>query len=241
MAIPNMATIRAYRRPAYLLLLRPAETPLDRNVTKFGGLPYLLQHERWPVCTGCHQPMTFMFQTHLRDLPGGLRIGRYDFLTFYYCVNCAPRSSLEGKGFHLELRRTSPHDELQPAHFAFRREELSEPRECAVVFRPFDDLPTGEMLVSVLGTDEAAHADYMKYLEQVRGGNLFASKIGGYPCWIDAEPTMRCRCGLAMKFFAQIGSEEEANLLWGAGGVLYLFHCPHACEPHALCFVIQSE
>jgi len=239
--IPHLPTIRAYRRPAHLIIPRAAETPLARHVTKFGGFPYLLQNERWPVCSACQEPMAFVLQVNFADLPPQLRLGRYDLLAFYYCLDCCPRSSLDDKGFQLHLRRTSPHDELQPAHFALRRDDKAEPQECAVVFRPFEDLPPAESIVAILGTDEEAQSEYERYVEILRGGNLYASKMGGYPSWIEAEPTMRCQCGAGMRFLAQIDSEEQANLLWGNNGVLYLFHCPQPCDPWAVRFVIQSE
>ena len=239
--ISHLPAIRAYRRAAHLMVLHRAETPLARSVTKFGGLPYLLQDEQWPICSRCRRPMSFVFQANFGDIPGTFRLGDYDLLTFYYCLNCCPRSSEEAKGYRLQLYRTAPGDALQLAHFALRRDEVSEPRECAIAFRLIEDLPPAETVVTILGTDERVLREYERYVERLRGGNLCASKIGGYPYWIQVEPTLRCRCGVAMRFLAQIESEIEANLLWGDNGLLYLFHCPQLCSAESVGFLIQSE
>jgi len=239
--IPHLPAIRAYRRTAHLMILHRAETPLARSVTKFGGLPYLVQNEQWPVCSVCHRPMSFIFQANIADISGVFRLDDYDLLTFYYCLDCCPRSSQEERGYRLQLRQTSRGDALQAAHFALRREEAAEPCECAVVFRPIEDLPPAETLVAILGTDEGVLDEYNRHIERLRRGNLCASKIGGYPHWVQVEPTVRCRCGMAMRFFAQIESEVEANLLWGDNGVLYLFLCPEPCSAESVGFLIQSE
>ena len=152
--IPHLSAIRAYRRTAHLMILHRAETPLARCVTKFGGFPYLLQNEQWPICSGCHRPMSFIFQANFRDLPGTFRLGDYDLLTFYYCLDCCPRSCQEAKGYRLQLHQTSPGDELQPAHFTLQREETAEPCECAITFRLIEDLPPPETVVTILGTEE---------------------------------------------------------------------------------------
>ena len=232
--------IRAYRRPAHLLILHRAETPLARNVTKFGGVPYLLENESWAVCSRCHEPLAFVFQANSADLHASLRLGRYNLLTFYYCLSCCPGYSGDGIGYSLRLRQMAPQDTLQAVPFALRRDEANEPTECAAVLRPIEDLPPAEAVVRILGTDENTLQEYQARLQALRGGSLSASKIGGYAHWLQAEPTVRCRCGATMRFWAQVGSEAEANLLWGANGILYILYCPKLCGGDPLGFLIQS-
>lgn len=238
--IPHFPAIRAYQRFAHLLIPHRAETPLARNVTKFGGFPYLLENEHWPVCSLCQNPMAFVFQAKFADLADALRLGRFNLLTFYYCFDCCPRTAQERGGHYLRMRQIAPQDALQPAPFALHRKEADEPNECALVLRPIEDLPPAETVIGILGTDENTLQEYERRLETLRGGNLCASKIGGYPYWIQAEPSLHCRCGASMRFWAQIDSEAEANLFWGTDGVLYLFYCPRLCKPDSLGFIIQS-
>lgn len=240
--IRNLAAIRAYRRPAHLMILRPAETPLDRMHTKLGGLPYLLENERWPICGGCHQPLTFMFQTRFSDIPPGtFRVGRFNLLTFYYCLDCLPHGSHEPGGYDLRLRKTSRADVLQAASFAMHDPDMPDPRECAIVFRTIDDLPPTEKVLSIIGASEEAVDEYERHMEVVRGGNVRASKVGGYPHWIQTAPKHRCACGKTMQYLAQIRSNPEYNILWRNNGVLYLLYCPEACSEESVAFIIQSR
>lgn len=240
--IPQLPAIRAFRRRAHLMILRKAETPPARTVTKIAGLPYLLENERWPVCSSCHQPMTFMFQIGFRDIPpGDFRIGRYDLLTFYYCLKCEPRGSHEPGGFCLRLHQISRDRPLQPATFAVRDPDANEPQECAIVFRPIEDLPPAERVVSIIGSDPDRLAEYERFVASLRGGKLRASKVGGYPHFLQTRPTVHCRCGMSMRFLAQIDSETKANLVWAGGGTLYLFYCPNACTSESVAFLIQAQ
>jgi uncharacterized protein YwqG len=55
----------------------------------------------------------------------------------------------------------------------------------------------------------------------------YATLIGGYPRWIQNDSVQTCNiCHAEMEFFAQIDSEEAANLMWGDTGSVYLFRCP---------------
>ena len=239
--IRNLPAIRAYVRKAHLMILRCAETPIDRTSTKLGGVPYLTETDRWPICQACHQPMTFMFQANLSDIPpGDFRIGRHDFLSFYYCLNCQPHGSHEDAGYHIELRQLERAAELQTSSFAMHDPDRPEPKECAVVFRSIDDLPPPEKIVCILGAEDEAIEEYEQHVEQVRGGRLEASKIGGYAYWLQTQPTVRCSCGATMRFLGQIHSNPKFDLLWANNGVLYLLYCPEACTPNSVAFVIQS-
>jgi len=57
---------------------------------------------------------------------------------------------------------------VQSANFALRADPAA-PRECAVVFRPIEDLPSTEAVLTILGTDEKTLEEYETYVESLRG------------------------------------------------------------------------
>lgn len=239
--IPHLPAVRAYKRTAHLMVCRCAETEIARAATKIGGLPYLLASDRWPLCQSCRRPLGFVFQINFGDIPpGDFRIGSWNLLSFYYCLRCAPQDSRAPGGHYVALREIRRGDVLENASFALRDPDVAEPLECSVAFRPIEDLPPAETVVSILGTDERVLEDYSHHIEQLHGGNRMASKFGGYPLWLTGPPTFHCSCGATLRYLAQLQSNPKANVVWRDGGVLYLLHCPRACDPRSVGFTIQS-
>jgi hypothetical protein len=58
-----------------LLAANNGLAPMDGNVrhSKFGGSPYVMRGESWPVCGSCHIPLTFFFQLRFDHLPPEIR------------------------------------------------------------------------------------------------------------------------------------------------------------------------
>lgn len=65
---------------------------------------------------------------------------------------------------------------------------------------------------------------YEKVVQKLIGGQDFQSQLGGYPRWVQGESTPVLNNGENMKLLFQIDSEENAELMWGDVGLVYVFY-----------------
>jgi hypothetical protein len=56
------------------------------QASKFGGTPWLASNEPWPACNGCSQPLRFVLQLAVSDVPESARWAlRSDLLQLFLC------------------------------------------------------------------------------------------------------------------------------------------------------------
>jgi hypothetical protein len=82
---------------------------------------------------------------------------------------------------------------------------------------------------------------YQSAVEELLGEEPnFRTQIGGYPHWVQGAATPDCKiCNKPMRLLAQIDSEEDAGIMWGDSGSVYLFECaahPDQIEMRLQCF-----
>ena len=67
----------------------------------------------------------------------------------------------------------------------------------------------------------------MASVETLGGLTDYATIVGGYPHWVQGEATPGCDvCKSGMRLLAQIDTEDEADIIWGDVGCVYIFYCP---------------
>lgn len=80
--------VRFYRPKCVLAALQP---PQDRLLSKFGGQPWGFPQDRWPVCSGCANPMSTVAQ--LVHAPPVIDLGRAgSALHLFFCADVACRT-----------------------------------------------------------------------------------------------------------------------------------------------------
>lgn len=236
-------------RPCTTLSPRPVEDALPAAATKFGGVPYAEAGERWPVCGGCGGGLSFICQWNMAEcahVPGAT--GLY---AFYYCHGCGSWGDLPSDLKDAWAVRHYPSP--QPGRAAAL--EDSSPTdartvECSCVLAEEPSLPdwdgVGEVaprIVELSGAlDEAEPWEpYSEIAEGLLGGEPdYRTQVGGYPRFVQNADFPECPdCGERMALLAQIDSEEEAGIMWGDSGSVYLFGCgrhPAQVQMRLQCF-----
>lgn len=196
--------------------------------SKFGGQPYAESGDEWPVCPDCEHELSFVCQLkHLHQ---------DELLVFYYCNDCGPWGLAdESEGQWVARRYPAPSMEKRhPINRETEDEQGFIP--CLVKTAAVTSLPDWEGLdfVNEAITKHCCEADddepweiYDAAVERSGALNDYATLIGGYPRFVQGAVQPNCpKCQQSMVFYAQIDSEEQANIMWGDLGLIYLFQCP---------------
>lgn len=203
--------------------------------SKFGGVPYAEEGDTWPICTGCGSELDFIAQLSEES--------EVSLHTFYYCFDCFPWGFNAAERGQWEI--ISYQNPLLKNHKLISRTTESETAvtPCVVSESPVKVLPDWESLQSIIPAASELCSSFEKDSEwdayeaaTIRQGCLddYSTLIGGYPRFVQGEVQPSCDvCGKPMTFFAQIDSEDEANVMWGDVGLVYFFRCAeHKGEFH---------
>ncbi len=194
---------------------------------KFGGAPYAEAGDTWPVCTGCDEELEFVVQ--LED-PSADCLHQ-----FFYCFECFPWGSGPDEDGQWAIR--SHHGPSMDRHVEMTRRSASEPEvtPCTVTVSSVRVLPSWDGIdsVSAAATELARAVDpdrpwaaYAAAVERQDCLDDYATLVGGYPRFVQGEVASECpTCRSPMAFFAQIDTEDEAGIMWGDVGLVYLFRC----------------
>ncbi|WP_447893903.1 DUF1963 domain-containing protein [Vreelandella sp. GE22] len=224
-------------------VLTPQADPAMAGPTlasKFGGVPYAETGTEWPTCGLCEQPLSFILQMH--DASANA------LFVFYYCFYCLPfgddprdRALWHAQWFQapasdrqiLLERPCADNDATTPCRITTHSARVLPDWEGVDTHSPQAEALCGELDP---GSPWQALFD-----ATTRAGCLDELKSwqGGYPHYLQGEHVPDCpHCQAPMTFLVQIDSEEEANLDWGAVGLVYLFYCER--HPQIFEFVRQN-
>jgi hypothetical protein len=210
---------------ASVLEVRKASFPLPAIASKFGGMPYHEPGETWPGCPTCKKPLSFICQLDLRQTVHPARDDVH-FFTFFYCWDCSPWGFRdEAKGEWVVRKYRDPHE--SKAVMIPIPKGVEHASQCLVSFAERLSLPDWEGTrrwcpdasdLSCQANSEAPWEAYQKAVERIVGDQNLASCVGGYPRWIQGEDTPD-----GANLLAQIDSEDQAGIMWGDVGCVYLF------------------
>lgn len=196
--------------------------------SKFGGAPYAETGDTWPSCPTCKRELTFINQIHDEI--------EQKLFVFYYCHKCFPWGlSGEEKGQWLvKLYKEPSSDKI--AELNRNSDDELAPTPCKVTTSTVEVLPDWESIDSASKevsdlcckmNDDSPWEEYEKAVERAGCLNDYATLLGGYPRFVQGEASPACPlCNEEMKFYAQVDSEDEANIMWGDVGLVYFFRCP---------------
>jgi len=196
--------------------------------SKFGGLPYAEAGDAWPSCPGCKKELTFVSQL--------LDEGEQQLFVFYYCHECFPwGDGKEEDGQWLVKLYQAPSLEKMVEIRRSSDDEFA-PKPCTLIPSSVDVLPDWDGLDSVSEeagnlcsklNDEDPWEEYEEAVERVGCLTDYATLLGGYPRFVQGEITHHCpQCNTEMEFYAQLDSEDKADVMWGDAGLVYFFRCP---------------
>jgi len=212
----------------------------------FGGQPYAEIGERWPSCPTCKIDLTFICQIDLtagfHEKPKGI-----DLFTFFYCWECFPwgfDSDIEGTWV---VRTYSNPSETFFKPIRPRGPESYPPDMCLVRVNKVDSFPDfgeseyhHEKVAERFSDFDEPDDAYEAAVKSLGGETEFCTLVGGYAHWIQGEDIPECEhCKNKMSLLTQIDSEEEADVIWGDSGSVYLFYCathPREIELRLQCF-----
>lgn len=210
------------------LEIQPASRPPENSQLEshFGGHPYFEKGEEWPKGkNGKYLDFIFqVFNSPELELPKSIELVQffYDWEEFPWDTN--------DNGW---LVKTYKQVDREKAEFIAKPEEIEKSKFCKIEFKPTQTLPDWEgidlfgndafKLSCVLNEDEPWDS-YDQIVTKLIGEQDYQSQLGGYPKWVQGESTPKDNEGNPMKLLFQIDSEDNAGIMWGDVGLIYVFY-----------------
>ena len=169
------------------------QEPADRWTTRIGGLPAWRSDIRWPICTSCREPLTFVAQLDFRSSCLASFVPA-DLLVFHYCLSCRPGTKCGS------------------AQLTWRRQQLSPLVEEATVPVEIE----GDEPGPCYGTPHVAlDYDSPKLSGHTSVLKVWGTKIGGYPLEIQPVVLRRVVARLEKAEFLSAGGRCFACIVGG--------------------------
>ncbi|SHG04264.1 DUF1963 domain-containing protein [Pedobacter caeni] len=219
--------IKPLIRSATKIEVKKAAKPLENTslLSHFGGNPYFEKGEEWPEAkNGKH--LDFIFQIYNNgeiNLPGNIKL-----VQFFYDWEAFPWDTNDD-GWLVKTYTTLNTAQMVKIE---KPTELEVSSYCEVTFTTVPSLPDWEGLeiysrhasnLSCILNEDEPWGSYQNAVEKLIGEQDYRSQIGGYPNWVQGEATP-LRGIEPMKLLFQIDSEEQAGLMWGDVGLIYVFY-----------------
>jgi uncharacterized protein YwqG len=236
------ALLRQYAKPAYVARLTAGE-PQGPVLSKFGGQPYFEAGEQWPACGKCQQGQFFICQVDVSQCPSAGLDRYFGLVGFFYCWQCFPWDPAQ-PGWtvinHAEpsaekfVAVKSPAAPLPGFLSRLFRQTPSATTPCGMSFQNFFSFPqmdefellAGDRAAKLLTGEDIAD-QYYDQVEKLSGrSDDYSTMVGGYAEWIQGLPELKCNlCGSHLEQLMQIGSEQQAGIMFGDAGAAYLLFC----------------
>lgn len=215
-------------RIATKLEILPASKPPKNSQlnSHFGGQPYFEKGEIWPISKNDNN-LEFIFQIFNSadlQLPKSIEL-----IQFYYDWDEFPWDT-SSDGWLVKIYKKTEKENLI---LIDKPSELGKYKYCDITFQSINSLPDWEgidlhsndasKLSCVLDEDEPWES-YDQIVRKLIGEQDYQSQLGGYPKWVQGESTPKDNEGNIMKLLFQIDSEENAGLMWGDVGLIYVFY-----------------
>ncbi|AFM04724.1 hypothetical protein Fleli_2352 [Bernardetia litoralis DSM 6794] len=216
--------IRTATKIEVLKASRPPES--SQLISHFGGQPYFEKGELWPTSKkGKNLEFIFqVFNSNDLQLPKSIEL-----IQFYYDWDEFPWDT-SNNGWLVKIYK-----KIEKENIAFidKPSELERSKYCEIKFSSTKSLPDWEgidlhcynasKLSCVLDEDEP-WGNYDQIVTKLIGEQDYQSQLGGYPKWVQGESTPKDIEGNSMKLLFQIDSEDNAGLMWGDVGLIYVFY-----------------
>lgn len=215
-------------RPTTRLDIQSASRPPEsaQLESHFGGQPYFEQGEQWPTSKN-GKKLDFVFQvfnTSELELPEHIEL-----IQFFYDWEEYPWDTGDD-GWLVKIYKKVNKENIL---WIDKPKELEKSKFCRIEFKQTLTLPDWEgidrhdnnasKLSCILNEDEPWDS-YQQIAIKLVGEQDYQSQFGGYPKWVQGESTPNNNEGNPMKLLFQIDSEENAGLVWGDVGLIYVFY-----------------
>lgn len=196
------------------------------SLSHFGGNPYFDKEEIWPENkTG--KPLSFIFQIFNNpdiNLPEEIKL-----IQFYYDWDEFPWDT-DNDGWLVKIYNEVDFENSKIIEFP---QEIEKTKYCEIKYKDIKSLPDWEGLDVYL--NEALNLScemnidepwepYQAVVEKLIGEQDYRSQLGGYPQWVQGESTPTDINGKSLSLLFQIDSEENAGIMWGDVGLIYIFY-----------------
>ena len=220
--------VRPIIKNATKLEVLPPSRPLENShlISHFGGHPYFQRGEQWPKSKS-GRSLEFIFQVFNSE---GLHLPEnIELIQFYYDWEEFPWST-EIDGWLVKIYKSIEKGDVV---IIDKPRELEKSKYCEIRFSPTKSLPDWEgidlhckmaaKLSCVLNEDEP-WGSYDQIVAKLIGEQDYQSQLGGYPKWVQGESTPKDNEGNPMELLFQIDLEDNAGLMWGDVGLIYVFY-----------------
>ncbi|WP_299137091.1 YwqG family protein [uncultured Tenacibaculum sp.] len=208
------------------LEIQPASRPPENSQLEshFGGNPYFEKGEEWPKGkNGKHLEFIFqVFNSPGLELPKSIELVQffYDWEEFPWDTN--------DNGWLVKTYK-----QVEKGKTEFIAKPVEKSKFCKIEFKQTKTLPDWEgvdlfgnnasKLSCVLNEDEPWDS-YDQIVTKLIEEQDYQSQLGGYPKWVQGESTPKDNEGNPMRLLFQIDSEDNAGLMWGDVGLIYVFY-----------------
>ena len=220
--------VRPLIRDATRMQIQKASQPPENSQlnSHFGGEPYFESGEQWPKTkSGNHLAFIFqVFNTTASALPEHIAL-----VQFFYDWEAFPWDT-EDDGWAVKVYKTLVKDK---AVCLEKPRGLERSKYCEIIFKPIKTLPDWEGIsvyeynaskLSCVLDENEPWGSYRKIMTALIGKQDYQSQLGGYPKWVQGESTPIDEHGNLMQLLFQIDSEDNAGLMWGDVGLIYVFY-----------------
>ena len=212
-----------------IIVKKPSEIPKGSQLkSHFGGEPYFEKGEQWPKARDSFRngsKLEFVFQIFNEDkimLPQNIKL-----IQFYYDFNGELSFDTSDGGWYVKIYENI---DLENSITIEKPGEHNTVNYCEIKYKPIKSLPDWEGIYDycinasdlscVLDGDEPWR-NYQEIVQKLVGEQRMGSQLNGYPQWIQGSESPNKN---DFELLFQIDSEENAGLMWGDCGMIYVFY-----------------
>jgi uncharacterized protein YwqG len=223
-------------RKSTVFVVKAAKNAEDSNLkSQFGGIPYFEKGERWPVNKD-GKPLEFVFQIFndgTLQMPENIKL-----VQFFFDFKVCPWEN-GADGYCIKVYEKLDKGGVEVLADPCAEKEV---KYCEIAFKEGKSLPDwneiGECSREAEGV--ASEADglfdgleyrlqrdiYSEVFEELTNYDDYdySSHSGGFASWIQGSENPNRTTGEKWELLCQIDSEEDANIMWGDCGSIYIFY-----------------
>ncbi|MHA3788771.1 DUF1963 domain-containing protein [Flavobacterium hauense] len=214
-------------KPSTAIIVNDPKRPPENSqlLSHFGGQPYFEEGESWPLSQS-GRPMEFIFQVFndaYDGIPENIKLIQF----FYDSEETAWET--ENDGWKVKIYEALRTEKL--TQIAGANEKTV--KYCEISFEKSMSLPNWETLQDefpeladqISMDDEDDYEAYEEACAKITGPEReSSSSFGGYPDWIQGVENFMDAQGKPLDLLFQIDSEDNANVMWGDTGIIYVFY-----------------
>ena len=186
-------------------------------MSHFGGQPYFEKGEKWPKAENGNN-LEFVFQIFNENdivLPENIKL-----VQFYYDMD-------DEDGWLVKIYESLHRINIEVIE---KPEEHNTVKYCNIEYESIQSLPDWDGIeryskdaskLSCMLDEDEPWRNYQEIAEKLVGKPDLCTQLGGYPNWIQNDENIG-EDGFELLF--QLDSEEEAGLMWGDCGMMYVFY-----------------